>query len=81
MHSNIERARKLIQKNQHLFVALEELDRTGKLPKLHYKERADFTIDSKLLAAFRDYCLKNRFKMSSELERMIGDRLKEAGKK
>lgn len=76
MQSNIERARKLIQENQHLFIALEEFDRTGKLPKLHYKEKATFTIDRKLLTEFRDYCQKNRLKMSSELEGMIRDRLK-----
>ena len=40
---------KLLKEKPEVFEALLEFERTGKLPKLNYKERANFTIDSELL--------------------------------
>ena len=40
----VKKAKMLIKENQDLFVALEELDRTGKLRKAKYKKRYNFPI-------------------------------------
>ncbi len=67
----VDLAMKAIDKHQEAFEALMEFERTGKLPKLEYKERADFTIDAKLLRKFREYCKRNGMKMSAVLENYI----------
>lgn len=67
----INAARKVINENQDLFVALEELDRTGKLKKVKYKQRVDFTIDEDLMAKFRGYCKKHNIKLSNKVEDLI----------
>lgn len=69
----IERARKIINENQDLFVSLEELDRTGKLKKIKYKQRVDFTIDEDLMQKFRSYCKRNNIKLSNKVEDLIRD--------
>ncbi len=75
--SLIKKAEKIIKKKQNLFIALEEMDRTGKLPRLKYKERYNFTIDGKLMKEFRDYCNKKGIKMSAKIENLIKKELKE----
>ncbi len=69
----IDVARKVINENQELFVALEELDRTGKLKKIKYKQRVDFTIDEDVMAKFRGYCRKRSIKLSNKVEDLIRD--------
>ena len=71
-----EKAKKVIAKNQDLFLLLEELDRTGKLRKVSYKQRINFTIDEELLNKFKSYCKKNNLKMSSQVELLIKEFLK-----
>jgi len=66
-----EKAKRIIAKNQEYFTLLEELDRTGKLRKLHYKEKVTFTIDDNLMNRFRRYCAEQGKKMSSVVEGAI----------
>ena len=72
----VEIARSSVKKHPEMFEALLEYERTGKLPKPNPKERANFTIDAKLLKHYRDYCRKNRYKMSARIEGFIERELK-----
>ena len=67
----VENAKRLIKENQDLFVALEELDRTGKLRKTKYKKRYNFTLDEDLMRQYRNYCRKNSINMSAKIEQLI----------
>ena len=69
-------AKKAIKEQPEVFEALLEFERTGKLPKIGYKTRANFTIDAALLRKFREYCKKNGMKMSAVLEKHIAEELK-----
>lgn len=71
MVSVVEKAKKIIDKNQDMFIVLEELDRTGKFRKRSYKKRVNFTIDEDLFNKFRNYCKKKGIKMSTKLEQYI----------
>ena len=71
MQSFLEKAKKVIAKNQDVIKALEELDRTGKLRKRKYKEVVSFTVDEDLLNDFRNYCKKNGLNMSGKVEGYI----------
>ena len=71
----LENAKKAIVLYPEVFDALEEYDRTHKLRKINYKERANFTIDSNLLKDFREYCKKNSMKMSSKIEQFMKEEL------
>ena len=68
-------AKKAIKEQPEAFEALLEFERTGKLPKIGYKTRANFTIDAALLRKFREYCKKNGMKMSAVLEKYIKEEL------
>jgi len=68
MSSFIEKARKEIAENQDLINAFEEYDRTGKLRKISYKARANFTVDENLFNRFRSYCKNNAINMSAKIE-------------
>lgn len=68
--------KKMIAENQRLFLSLEDLDKTGKLRKLKYKKRVNFTIDEDLVREFRNYCLKNKLEMSPLIEKLIREHLK-----
>ncbi|MEK6907391.1 MAG: hypothetical protein AABW45_02590 [Nanoarchaeota archaeon] len=72
----IKIAKKVIKENPEYFEALVEFERTKKLPRLNYKKRANFTIDSKLLKDFREYCRVNRLNMSRLIEKYIKEELK-----
>lgn len=69
-------ADKVINENQDLFIALEDLDKTGKLSKVAYKVRATFTIDEDLFNRFRSHCKKKHIKMSNVVEDLIRKELK-----
>ena len=60
----------VINENQDLFIALEELDRTGRLVKTRRKQRVNFTIDEEVMRKFRTYC-DNKLKMSTIVEDLI----------
>ncbi|MBW2993224.1 hypothetical protein KY317_01465, partial [Candidatus Woesearchaeota archaeon] len=67
----IRNAEKVIKEHPEYFEALMEFERTKKLPRLEYKERANFTIDSRMLRKFREYCRKKGMKMSAKIEQYI----------
>ncbi len=69
-------AKKIIKENPEYFEALVEFEKTKKLPRLSYKKRANFTLDSKLLKYFRNYCKENRLNMSNIIEKHIKEELK-----
>ena len=71
MPLSTERIRKVVNENQALFIALEDLDRTGKLKKIDYKKRYNFTIDQDVMNRFRSYCSKNGIVMSNKIEELI----------
>lgn len=74
--NTIKTAKKIIKENPEYFEALVEFERTKKLPRLNYKKRANFTIDSKLLKDFKEYCRINKLNMSNIIESYIKEELK-----
>jgi len=64
-------AKLAVKEHPELFEALLEYERTGKLLKPNPKERANFTIDAKLLKRYRLYCKKHGYKMSARIEKFI----------
>ena len=67
---------RIIRENPRMFDALLEFERTGKLPKITYRERINLTIDSNLLKKFRRYCQENNYNMSRLIEKHIKEELK-----
>ncbi|MEK6862774.1 MAG: hypothetical protein AABW57_01270 [Nanoarchaeota archaeon] len=74
--NTIKTAKKIIKENPEYFEALVEFERTKKLPRLNYKKRANFTIDSRLLKDFKGYCRINELNMSNLIESYIKEELK-----
>ena len=71
----LETAEKVIRENPEVFEALLEYERTKRLPKLTYRERANFTIESTLLRKFKSHCKKNNLNMSRIIEKHIKDEI------
>lgn len=69
--SLLEKTKKIIAKSQDMLNVLEEYDRTGRLRKLSYKVRANFTIDEGILNRFKSYCKDNAINMSAKIESFI----------
>ena len=72
----IESAKKVVLLYPEIFTALEQYDKTHKLKKINYKERANFTIDNDILREFRDHCKKKGFNMSAKLEQYMAEEVK-----
>ena len=68
MSSTYKKLKKIIVTNQDLLNVFEEYDRTGKLRKINYKTRVNFTVDENLFNSFRSYCKKNALNMSAKME-------------
>ncbi len=66
-----DKIKKIINQNQDLFMQLEDLDKTGKLRKLKYKKRVNFTLDEGLVQEFRNYCKRQEVEMSPQVELLI----------
>jgi uncharacterized protein (DUF4415 family) len=64
-------ANNIIKKNPEIFEALVEFEKTKKLPKLNYKQRVNFTIDTNIFKKFREYCQRHGYKMSTKIEQFI----------
>lgn len=64
-------AKQAVEQHPEAFEALLEFERTGKLPKPNPKERANFTIDAKLLRQYRAYCKEHGLNMSARIEKFI----------
>lgn len=67
----LKTAKRLVKENSEMFSALEEYDRTRKLPKLSYKVRANFTLDADIFRKFRNYCQKEGLIMSKIVEKKM----------
>lgn len=67
--------RKIHAEYPEVFDALEEYDKTRRLRKISYKERANFTIDARTLREFRAYCQNNGFNMSKLLENWMKQKI------
>ena len=64
-------ALKAIMEHPRVFEALEEYDRTRKLPKTNYRERINLTIDAALLKKFKRYAKERGLNMSRVIEKHI----------
>lgn len=69
-------ALQVIKKYPEVFSALEEFERTKKIPKFTYRRRIDVTIDEHLLKKFRNYCRQHNMVMSRIIEEMMKNKLK-----
>ena len=69
--NNIELGKKIIHKTPKVFEALLEYERTKKIPKLNYKTRANFTLDSDVFRKFRSYCNDKGLSMSHIVEKHL----------
>jgi len=76
MPSFADYAIRAIKKYPEIFSALEEFERTKKIPKFVYRKKFDITIDSNILREFREYCKINGFSMSRLIEKYIIEELK-----
>lgn len=63
-----------IKRYPEIFSALEEFERTKRIPKFSYRKRIDITIDEHLLKRFKEHCREHGLSMS----RLIEKQLKEA---
>ena len=75
MSSTYEKLKKIIEKNQDMLNVFEEYDRTGKLRKIAYKTRVNFTVDEDLFNKFRSYCKKDGLNMSAKIESFMKKKL------
>ena len=75
-HKYLQYALNAIKQHPQVFEALEEYDRTRKLPKTIYREHINLTIDSTLLKKFKQYAKDNNLNMSRVIESHIKKELK-----
>ena len=68
MPSFAEYAFQGIKKHPEIFSALEEFERTKKVPKFTYRKRIDVTINEQILAAFKKFCAQHNLNMSRVIE-------------
>ena len=67
----VQHALKVIKENPQVFEALEEYDRTRKLPKTVYRERINLTIDATILRKFKRYAQERGLNMSRVAEKYM----------
>ena len=72
----MEKINRIIKENPRAFDALVEFERTGKLPKVTYRERLNITIDGTLLKKFKSYCQEHNYNMSRLIETYIKKELR-----
>ena len=60
-----------IRKYPEIFSALEEFERTKKIPKFSYRKRIDITIDEHILKRFKQYCQELGLNMSRLIEKYM----------
>lgn len=75
MPSFADFALKGIKKHPEIFAALEEFERTKKLPKFNRRKRLDITIDERVLNTFKNYCRENGLNMSRIIEKHLKEEL------
>ncbi|KHO49129.1 MAG: hypothetical protein QT02_C0009G0021 [archaeon GW2011_AR9] len=64
-------ALKAIRDHPQVFEALEEYDKTRKLPKTVYRERINLTIDANILRTFKRYAGEKNLNMSRLVEKYM----------
>lgn len=67
----LERAKRVIREHRRVFEALEEYDRTRKMPRTVYRERINLTINGDLLKRFRRHSQEKGLNMSRVIESYI----------
>lgn len=75
MQSFRELGLKGIKEYPRVFSALEEFERTKRIPKFTYRKRIDVTIDEHLLKKFKQYCQTRGLNMSRTIEKHIKEEL------
>jgi post-segregation antitoxin (ccd killing protein) len=68
-----------IKQHPEIFSALEEFERTKRIPKFSYRKRLDITIDEHLLKRFRNYCRERGLRMSRIIEKHLKEELRHDG--
>lgn len=76
MTSFAEYAIRGIKKHPEIFAALEEFERTKKIPKFTYRKRIDITINEHILRAFKQHCQEKSLNMSRVIEKHMNEELK-----
>ncbi len=64
-----------IKKHPEIFSALEEFERTKKIPKFTYRKRIDITIDENILKKFKAHCQEKGLNMSRIVEKYMKETL------
>ncbi len=72
----IETTERLLVEQPEIFDALMEFERIKKIPKFTYKKRVNFTLDPEIFRKFRKACDENGIKMSTKIEQLIREYLK-----
>ena len=67
----LKQAKKVIKEHPQVFEALEEYDRTRKMPRTVYRERINLTINGDLLKKFRKHAREKGLNMSRVIESYI----------
>ncbi len=67
--------KKMVRENPEVFEALVEFEKTGKLPRLSYRQRINLTIDVDLLKNFKRYCREHSYNMSRLIEKHMKEEL------
>ena len=68
---------KAIKKHPEIFAALEEFEKTGKVPKFTYRKRIDLTINQNVLEKFKKHSADKNLNMSRLIEKLIINYLKQ----
>lgn len=71
----VEATRKIIRENPEIFEALQEFERTKKLPRVGRRERINLTIDHYLLRKFKKHCRERNVNMSRLIETHMKEEL------
>jgi hypothetical protein len=79
MPSFKEYAFRAIRKYPEIFSALEEFERTKKIPKFTYRKRLDITINEQILKKFREHCRTHNLNMSRVIEKHIKEEMQKSG--
>jgi len=79
MPSFKETAIKGIKEYPEIFSALEEFEKTKRIPNFSYRKRLDITINENILREFKNYCRERGLSMSRVIELHLKEELKNAG--
>ncbi len=75
MTSFIRSALNGIKKHPEIFAALEEYERTKKIPKFTYRKRIDLTINERILNEFKKHCQDKGLNMSRIVEKYMKEEI------